>query len=106
MQADVSELRLTDDIITGMGGADANVKSEMSSDLDENLPLETVEIEADLKSRSRGDFSLYKYLSGMISKKKTIFWLVSLLVMVGAERFPGKYYTLCLSFISKLIMRL
>lgn len=90
MQQEVSELHMGDDIVTGLGGSDTNAKSEMSSDSDANLLPETLQTEADLKSRSRGDFSLYGYLSQMISRNKIIFWQVSLLVMVGAERFPGK----------------
>ena len=50
------------------------------------------EIKDDLKSRSRADASLYKYLYKTTRPWQTALFIVTTMITVATERFPGKHF--------------
>lgn len=91
VEEDPTKIALTNDFVAKMEDQnESNEKTELHSDSENEALLEQeLNLEESLKSRSRSDFSLYKYLIATASKWKGFFWLVCMVGVVGAERLPG-----------------
>ncbi len=91
VQEDPSQIALTSDFVAKMEYRDELTgKTGLDSDTENEALLEQqLDLRESLKSRSRSDFSLYKYIMATVSTWKGAAWLVCMLFMVGAERFSG-----------------
>jgi hypothetical protein len=89
VQSKPSELVLAKSFIARLNYAASNNKTGTDSYTDATPPTQSLQVEDDLKSRSRSDASLYKYIFETMSPKKTLLLLFLLVLMVGSERFPG-----------------
>ena len=90
VQSKPSGLVLEESFIAKLNYAASSKKTGTDSHASTAPPTQSLQVEDDLKSRSRSDSSLYKYIFKTLSRKKSAIWLFLLVLMVGSERFPGE----------------
>lgn len=94
VESNPADVALDDDFIAKIEHRDSSIgKTDGDSDGEgfTSSPPKP-EIKDDLKSRSRGDATLYKYLYKTTRPWQTVLFIVTTMLTVATERFPGKLF--------------
>lgn len=93
VESNPADVSLDDDFIAKVEHRDSAMETTAGDSDGEEAPSgpPKPEIENDLKSRSRGDASLYKYLYKTTRPWQTAIFIATTMLTVATERFPGKH---------------